>query len=152
MALLGCKSKFRIFELGLISVQIEIQNFRAPPNYGANQTFLIFKLGGQALALLPCRSKFASLAYLRCKSKFSSLTLLRCKSNFLIFQLGLIAVQIKIEDFQAWPSCSINRTFKFFSLALFRCKSKFKIFELDLIAVQTDLWNFRAWPYCRAPV
>ena len=67
-------------------------------------------------------------------------------------KLGLIALQIEIQNFRAWPYCSANRTFKFLSLALLRCKLIFEIFELGLIAVQTDFRNFRAWPYCHAPV
>ena len=41
LALLRCKSKFEIFELGLIAVQIEIRHFRAWPYSRANRLGLI---------------------------------------------------------------------------------------------------------------
>ena len=59
------KSKFEIFKLGLIAVHVELSNFSAWPDCGANQVF-----------------------------EFSSLALLRCKMTFKISELGLIAVLI----------------------------------------------------------
>ena len=73
------------------------------------------------------------------KLKRLSLVLLRCKPKFENLRLGLIAVQIGIRNFRAWPYCGANSSLKFLSLALLRCKSKFEIFELGLIAVQIKI-------------
>ena len=78
LAFLRCKSKFEIFELGLIAVKNEYSKFQAWPYCGANKFF-----------------------------KFSSLFLLRCKLTFKNFQawpyfganrLGLIAVHQCISN------------------------------------------------------
>ena len=61
--------------------------------------------------------------------------------------LDLIAVQIELSNFRAWPYCGEIETFKILGLALLRCISIFEIFNFGLIAVQTDVPNFRAWPY-----
>ena len=94
-----------------------------------------------------------------CRFTSPSFALLRYKWNILIFELGLIAVQICL----ALLSCTSFRFFRFRlrvfnlgriltslvhgnkaklkrpSLALLRCKSKFEMFELGLIAVQIFL-------------
>ena len=83
----------------------------------------------------------------KARLKGRSLALLRCKPNFLIFELGLNAVQIEFSDFRAWPYCGANQIFRLSSLALFRWKSNFLIFELGLISVKIELFNIWAWPY-----
>ena len=110
LALLRCKSKFEIFELGLIAVKIELFNFWSWPYCGANWTF-----------------------------QFLILALLRCISNIRNFTLGLIAVRINFSKFQALPFCGAKWLSKFSTLALFRCKLTFRILELGLIAVQIGL-------------
>ena len=62
------------------------------------------------------------------KLKGPSLALLRCKSKFEIFELGLLAADIKYSKFQDWPYCGANQFFE--------------VFELGLIAGQIDFLNF----------
>ena len=59
----------------------------------------------------------------KAKLKSPSLASLRCKSKFEIFELGLIAVQINLSNFRAWPYCSANWFSNFSSLALLPCTS-----------------------------
>ena len=48
----------------------------------------------------------------KAKLKRPGLALLRCKSNFFfIFELGLIAMKLKLLKFQAWPYCGENQFF-----------------------------------------
>ena len=93
LASLRYKSKFEIFELGFITVQIKIRNFRAWPYCGA----IIFL-------------KFQAWPYFGAYEilKMSGLALLRYKSIFQILELGLIGVQTDFQNFRAWPYCGVT--------------------------------------------
>ena len=101
LVLLRCKSKFEIFELGLIAVQlIFFSNFRGWPYCGANHFFSNFR--GWPYFGANQTFKFLSLALLRCIKNIQNFRvgLIAVQLIFFrIFEVGLIAAQIKLSNF-----------------------------------------------------
>ena len=77
------------------------------------------------------------------------MALLRYQSNILIFEHGLIAVQIELSNFWAWPYWGANRNLDFFYLGLIAVRT-FRLLIQTIIEVQMKLWKLQAWPYCSA--
>jgi len=100
LALLRCKSKFKIFEIGLITLQIDFSS--SALLWCESNLFLGYQI---ELALLQCKWKFgncsALLRYILIIQS-SRLGLIGCKSIFQIFEFGLNAMKIGL----AWFPCT----------------------------------------------
>ena len=77
----GANRSFKIFELGLITVQIEVSKF-------------------SSLALFRCKSKFQN---------FRAWPYYGANQSFEIFELSFITVQTNFQNFRAWPYFCANR-------------------------------------------